>query len=93
MQRKNLWTLLVALGMSALADVTLVKDGQPTAEIVTGENPTRCVQLAALELNHHIRLITGTDLPVRSSSQENATSRIFIGECAGFLVQSVRESA
>ena len=61
---------LLALGLCAAAlmlpakELTLVKDGKPMAEIVLYKDATKSAQMGALELNHHLKMITGTELPV-----------------------------
>ena len=65
---------------SSFADLILVNNGRAAAEIILGPNPTRSEQLGALELNHHIRLITGTELPVRTAPGKEDAVRIYIGE-------------
>jgi len=44
--------------------VILVSEGKPTAAIVLGATPTRAAQLAAFELQSHVRKITGATLPI-----------------------------
>jgi len=64
---KNLLLILCLLGASVFAnEITLVKDGKPVSEIVIPEKPTRSVQMAAFELQHLVRLITGAKLAVTS---------------------------
>ena len=47
----------------------LVENGQPRAAIVIPEAPSKVVQYAAEELKHHIRLITGCELPLVSENK------------------------
>lgn len=44
--------------------LVLVQDGKPTATIVVATSATRTVQFAVSELNRHLKLSTGTELPV-----------------------------
>ncbi|MBT7162551.1 MAG: hypothetical protein HN904_07210, partial [Victivallales bacterium] len=57
---------LVAAHMlsSPAKGITLVRDGKPEAVIVLGEKATRSAQMGAFELQHHVRLITGAELPI-----------------------------
>ena len=59
-------TWLATIPFCALAGttVTLVRDGRPSSAIVLATKPTRSAQLAAKELQHHVRLITGAELPI-----------------------------
>jgi len=62
--------------------VTLVREGQPAAQIVLAKEPTRAAQLAAFELQHHVRLITGATLPIVGDDAEGEGARILVGESA-----------
>ena len=62
---KNICFLVLLLSLSAFAqDIVLVRNGIPEAEIVLGKKPSRAAQMAAFELVHVIRLITGAELPI-----------------------------
>ncbi len=61
--------LIAALTLSAGAvnaanEMTLVENGIPKAVIVLEKKPTRSAQMGALELRHHIKLITGAELQI-----------------------------
>ncbi|MDD5707648.1 MAG: hypothetical protein PHR35_17145, partial [Kiritimatiellae bacterium] len=72
-----------ATGLRAMAaGVTLVENGQPRATIVLAERPTRAAQLAAYELQYHIRKITGVDLPMAAETQPATGARVLVGESA-----------
>ena len=60
--------------------VALVKDGKPVASIVTAANPTPSARLAALELQYHIRKITGAVVPIGTDREETAGTRILVGQ-------------
>ena len=68
---------------SVKADVNrlmLVDDGQPAATIILAVKPTRAAQLAAYELQHHIRLMTDAMLPILTEGDEGIKGiRIAIG--------------
>ncbi len=64
------------------AGVTLVRDGTPAAVIVTAEDPTPAARLASLELQHHIRQITGASLEITQAPGDTKLARIIVGECA-----------
>ncbi len=68
------WSMLGAAWASAYAGnpvtLELTHDGQPAATIVVAEKPTRSVQLAAAELQEHVRKISGATLPIVSDATE-----------------------
>ena len=52
------------------ASLKLVRNGEPRASIVLAAEPTRAASMAAGELQEHVRLITGANLPiVRDAAQ------------------------
>lgn len=63
-----------------LAEVTLVDDGKPSASIVIAQNPTLSTGLAALELQYHIRKITGATLPIKTDLEDITGTRILVGQ-------------
>jgi len=62
------------------ATVTLVKDGRSLASIITATNPAPSARLAALELQYHLRKITGAVVPIRTDREETAGARILVGQ-------------
>lgn len=64
--------------VAAVAEVVLVKDGEPLAEIILPADPTPTEELAAEELRIHIRLIIGAELSVTSQPG----TRVLIGRAA-----------
>ncbi len=60
------------------ADTFIVEDGQPRAEIVISETPTRMQRVAAHEFRMQIEKISGARLPIVTSPSEK-TVRVFIG--------------
>ena len=61
---RSLLFLLLAVNVAA-AEMVLVKEGVPQAEIVLESTPSASAQLGAFELNYHIKMITGTELPLK----------------------------
>lgn len=61
------------------AALVLVTDGKPAASIILGDRPTKAAQLAAFELQEHVRLITGAVIPVVPRSKAAQGVRIFVG--------------
>lgn len=60
--------------------VTLVRDKQPTATIVTAKAPSPSARLAALEVQHHVQRVAGTLLPIRTDADPVEGARILVGE-------------
>ena len=59
-----IFTLLGAFLLQA-AEMTLVRDGKPEAVILLdAEKNTKSAQMGAFELQYHVRLITGAELPI-----------------------------
>jgi hypothetical protein len=76
-------TLAVVIPARALAavpgEVVLTREGQPAAVLVLAANPTRAAQLAAAEVQHHVRLISGALLPLVKEGAPVAGTAIFVG--------------
>jgi len=64
------------LACSAAAEMVIVEEGQPRAQIVIAPEPARMVKLAAKELQTHIQLISGAKLPIVTEPKGAA---IYIG--------------
>jgi len=73
--------LLVPAGSIAAADTFLVEDGQPRAEIVIAEKPTRMARVATHEFRQQIEKISGAKLPIVTQPSGNAV-KVFIGASA-----------
>lgn len=67
----------VAASLSA-ADLVLVQNGRPRAEIVTTESPLRTVRLAAQELQNDVEKISGAHLPIVTLPSQGVT-HVFVG--------------
>jgi len=69
-----------------VGSVSIVHSGKPKAIIVVAENPTRPAQVAAKELVHYVRKMTGTELrAVVDAMVPNLTwspRRVLVGESA-----------
>ena len=73
------------------ADLTLVKDGQPHATIVLAQRPTASTQLAAFELQHFLKKISGATLPIVRGTAAVEGNRILVGESEATRALSVPE--
>ena len=79
---RKVFTILFLLGSFVLfgGNLTLVEKGKPAAVIVLPDKPNPVAKYAAMELNDHIRLITGTELEVISEKQlTSGKLPIFVG--------------
>ena len=65
---------------ASAAEITLVREGEPTATIVLAAQPTKAAQLAAYELQYHVALITGATLPVANEGDTVTGTRILVGD-------------
>ncbi len=65
---------------SSTKQLELVKDGQAAATIVIAEKPTISAKLAAIELQYHIRKMTGATLPIKTDVANISGHRILVGE-------------
>ena len=61
------------------AELTLVKDGKANSVILLDDQATKSAQLGAFELQHHIRLITGVELPITTKKPTDGKIAIKIG--------------
>ncbi|MBI5831068.1 MAG: DUF4838 domain-containing protein, partial [Armatimonadetes bacterium] len=74
--------LLGATTVAPAADLTLTRDGQATSTIVLPSAPTRAAQFAARELQYHLRLITGAEVPIIAEGATAAGVAIYLGDTA-----------
>lgn len=58
----------------------IVKDGKPEATIIIAEKPTISAKLAAIELQYHIKEMTGATLPIKNDTEAVKDIRILVGE-------------
>ncbi len=70
----------MTLSGAIYADVELVKDGKPVAEIVMPENALSSVNLAAEDLQKHLELISGAKLPIVTKPTDDVRNKIYVGE-------------
>ena len=61
-------------------EITLVQNGKPNATIIVADSPTTAANLAAIELQYHIEMITGAVLPICSDVKEIEGNRILVGD-------------
>lgn len=58
----------------------IVERGQPQAEIVIGDNPTRSARLGASELQTYLKKISGAQLNIVTTPTASHPIKIFVGE-------------
>lgn len=73
---------VLVLSASYTTARTLVEEGQAAATIVVADKPTRAAQLAAYELQYHVRLITGATLPIVTSIDDVQGLPVCVGDSA-----------
>ncbi len=69
-----------AAGAETAKGLVLTQDSQPAATIVLGAKPTASAQLAAFELQYHLRKISGATLPIIRVPQPVTGTAILVGE-------------
>jgi len=80
MKASFLAVLALALTGKALADVALVEDGEPVAEMVIAEDAVQGVKLAAEDLQRHLELISGVRLEIVTAPSPDVKNRVYVGE-------------
>jgi hypothetical protein len=95
--KRILLLLLTPIAVLQAADVALVENGQPRAEILVAETRPRMTTLAAVELRHFIEKMSGTRLPVVTPPGA-APVKIHVGESAatkrlGVTSEGLRDGA
>ena len=89
--------VLALLAMCSLAHAanpiafTLARNRTPAATIVIAKVPTVAANFAALELQSHIRQITGATVPIVTDDVKVAGSRILVGESAATRAMHLRQ--
>ena len=66
------------LGAEAV-QLTLTKDGRSACTIVVAQKPTRAAQLAAYELQYHVRLMTSAKVAITKKADAVEGTRILVG--------------
>jgi len=90
--KKLLWLYFGFVAVSLVAaPLTLVKDGKPTASIVVAaDKPSPAAQMAAFEIQHHIKLITGVELPIVNDKASVEGVKILVGDSAAIRTLGVK---
>lgn len=75
--------LLIAVlcwGVATVADVSLVEDGKPVAEIVVAEEKPPFSMVAARELQKHLEKISGAKLNIVTKPSDDVPNQVYVGE-------------
>ncbi len=86
---------LLISGICADADVSLVTEGKPVAEIVVSEDASPSVRTAADELQKHLESMSGAKLSIVYHPTKDVVNQVFVGKDAvpkdlGFSLDGVR---
>ena len=71
--------LFIASGLPLRADVPLVKDGKPVAEIVVSDAASPSVKAAAAELQRHLEAMSGAKLPIVGEVSPTVANQLYVG--------------
>ena len=71
--------MALLLSGGAFADVELVRNGAPVAEIVIDADAEQGVKLAAEDLQKHLNLMSGATVPIVNAPTPGAKSRVYVG--------------
>jgi hypothetical protein len=80
---RHLVLTLAVLVPLCLSAVTLVEDGRAEAEIIIPAQANDVEKFAARELVEHLRLLSGSELPVLEAASGNAHATIRLGRASG----------
>ena len=88
----------LCLCLSSKAEVLLVKDGQPTADIVIAAEPQRSVRLAAADLQTYLEKVSGAKLAIVTEPTQSLPAHVFVGRSShakamGISSEGLRDGA
>ncbi|MBI2300070.1 MAG: DUF4838 domain-containing protein [Armatimonadetes bacterium] len=72
--------IVMLTAAEAAPQLTLARDGKAESSIVLPAAPTRIARFAAFELQHHLRLITGAEVPIVHETDAVGGVAILVGE-------------
>lgn len=82
MIRWTVVTMVTATLAAAHADLELVREGRPLAEIVVGDQPSPAAEGAAAELQSLLKRISGAELPIVARPAGEGRVAVIIGQAA-----------
>ncbi|MCD6362234.1 MAG: DUF4838 domain-containing protein [Armatimonadetes bacterium] len=62
------------------ADLTLVQGGEPACSIVLSRQATKAAKTAAAELQHHLKRMSGAEIPIAYDDDPPEGTRILVGD-------------
>ena len=71
---------MLAVASRAHAGVDLVREGRAVSEIVIAPDAIQAVKLAAKDLQKHLKLMSGAELPIVRAPSPGVRSRVYVGE-------------
>jgi len=77
-----LLSIFLTITSQAAKTLTLVENGKAQCQIVLALKPTKAAQLAAFELQEHIKLITGANIKIVTGDVSDAKIKLFVGNSA-----------
>ena len=90
---KKVLLFVFAMGLcTCVFGVMLVKDGEPFADIILHGRAYPIERFAAEELQYHVKLITGAELPIVTRPTEGK-NHIYLGKVTGFPTRGMAENA
>ena len=70
---------VLSLAAAACGAVDLVEAGRPVAEIVIARDAIQAVKLAAQDLQKHLKLMSGAELPIVQAPSPGVRSQVYVG--------------
>ena len=83
MKQLSVFLLLFFLScVTTMAELFIIEDGKPNAEVVIAEKRPRMASLAALELQYYLQQITSARLPITTRLGDEHPVKIHVGVSA-----------
>ncbi|MEM8954557.1 MAG: DUF4838 domain-containing protein [Verrucomicrobiota bacterium] len=76
---KRLLPLALLCPALAAAEPYIIENGEPRAEIILSDSPTRTQRLAARELQSYLKKISGADLDILTTPSGNLPVKLYVG--------------
>ncbi|MBO4490747.1 MAG: DUF4838 domain-containing protein [Lentisphaeria bacterium] len=77
--KRFILSIFAFLPLAVFADFSLVRNGKPAAVILLDAKATKSAQLGAYELQHHVKSITGVELPIVAGNVSPGMNTVKIG--------------
>ncbi|MFA6561491.1 MAG: DUF4838 domain-containing protein [Verrucomicrobiia bacterium] len=79
-QRLSAALTALVVASTAHGAVEMVRDGRAAAEIVIAPDAIQAVKLAAQDLQKHLKLMSGAELPIVHAPSAGVPSQVYVGE-------------